>query len=203
MKSFNLHLARAALLLALACAFFGSPALAADETAPAQNVGDVLGNFINRTLNQSSEVVMQAMQLLGVRYRYGGNSPEQGLDCSGLVRLVFNLASGKVLPRSAAEMSHLGEELEGKPLQPGDLVFYNTLRRAYSHVGIYIGGNRFIHAPSSGGVVRIENMDVAYWKNRFNGARRLAVDVFANSSVPIKSIAPETADAVSNAAAAE
>jgi len=89
---------------------------------------------------------------------------------------VFKDALGAELPRTSAEISRVGEKIEQKDLQPGDLVFYNTLRRGFSHVGIYLGDNKFIHSPSAGGQVRIESMDLAYWKKRFNGARRINED---------------------------
>jgi len=123
--------------------------------------------------NRASELAMQAMGMLGIHYKYGGNSPENGLDCSGLVRYVFKEAWGANLPRTAVEISRVGEKVEPQDLQPGDLVFYNTLKRSFSHVGIYLGDNKFIHSPSSGGQVRIESMDLGYWKKRFNGARRI------------------------------
>ncbi|HYD96375.1 MAG TPA: C40 family peptidase [Noviherbaspirillum sp.] len=123
--------------------------------------------------SRASEVALRAMSLIGVRYKYGGDAPENGLDCSGLVRYVFKEVWGTELPRTSVEMSRLGERVDTKELQPGDLVFYNTLRRGFSHVGVYLGDNKFIHAPSRGGEVRIESMDISYWKNRFNGARRI------------------------------
>lgn len=123
--------------------------------------------------SRASELAMQAIGMLGIRYKLGGNTPENGLDCSGLVRYVFMEAWGKALPRTSEEISHVGKRIDQQELQPGDLVFYNTLKRGFSHVGIYLGDNKFIHSPSSGGQVRIESMDVSYWKNRFNGARRI------------------------------
>lgn len=122
---------------------------------------------------RASDLTMKAMDFMGIRYKRGGSTPENGLDCSGFVRLVFKDALGANLPRTAAEISRVGENIDQKDLQPGDLVFYNTLRRGFSHVGIYLGDNKFIHSPSAGGQVRIESMDIAYWKNRFNGARRI------------------------------
>ena len=119
------------------------------------------------------EIAIQAAGLIGVPYKYGGDEPESGLDCSGLVRYLFKDSLGTELPRSAEQMSGLGQPVDVHELQPGDLVFYNTLKRAYSHVGVYLGEGKFIHAPSSGGYVRIESMKVSYWKRRFNGARRL------------------------------
>lgn len=145
-------------------------ALATEQQQP--ELGTVptrLQDFTSR----ESELAMQAMGMIGVRYRYGGNEPENGLDCSGLVRYVFRETWGAELPRTSEEISRLGEHVDTHELQPGDLVFYNTLRRAFSHVGIYLGGNKFVHAPSKGGRVRIESMDTGYWKKRFNGARRI------------------------------
>ncbi len=121
----------------------------------------------------ASQLAVQAVSMLGTHYKYGGTSPENGMDCSGLVRYVFKEAWGTDLPRTAAEISHVGQHVEPQDLKPGDLVFYNTLRRGFSHVGIYLGDNKFIHSPSAGGKVRIESMDLAYWKRRFNGARRI------------------------------
>ena len=111
--------------------------------------------------------------MIGIRYKYGGSAPESGLDCSGLVRYVFKQVWGKELPRTSEEISQLGQKVDKQDLQPGDLVFYNTLRHSFSHVGIYLGDQKFIHAPSRGGQVRIESMDLSYWKKRFNGARRI------------------------------
>ncbi|KRB89127.1 C40 family peptidase [Noviherbaspirillum sp. Root189] len=123
--------------------------------------------------NRASELAMQAMSMIGIRYKYGGNAPESGLDCSGLVRYVFRKTSGTELPRTSEEISRVGEKIDSADLQPGDLVFYNTLRRGFSHVGIYLGDNKFIHAPRAGAEVRVERMDIGYWKKRFNGARRI------------------------------
>lgn len=120
-----------------------------------------------------AEVVLRALSLLGVSYRFGGNTPETGLDCSGLVRLVFSDAVAMPLPRRSEEMSRLGDRVSPTELQPGDLVFFNTLRRAFSHVGIYIGNGQFVHAPSTGGTIRVEQLGKSYWTSRFNGARRL------------------------------
>jgi len=123
--------------------------------------------------NAATELVLRSLSLLGVNYKWGGNSPDSGLDCSGLVRLVYEETIGKVLPRRSVEMSREGEAVSRHELKPGDLVFFNTLRRAFSHVGIYIGNNQFVHAPSRGKQVRVESLDSGYWSRRFNGARRL------------------------------
>jgi cell wall-associated NlpC family hydrolase len=126
-----------------------------------------------QTPTSAYPLVEHAFEHLGVRYRRGGTSPESGLDCSGLVQRVFRNAAGIELPRTAREMSRLGLKVDRNALQPGDLVFFNTRRNAYSHVGIYIGEGRFVHAPSSGGVVRVEEIRQKYWATRFNGARRI------------------------------
>jgi cell wall-associated NlpC family hydrolase len=133
-----------------------------------------IGNSLQTLTQRAGELTMHAMGMLGINYKRGGSTPETGLDCSGMVRYVFKQALGRDLPRSAAEMSQVSQTIQEQELQPGDLVFYNTMRRGFSHVGIYLGDNKFIHSPSSGGQVRIESMELAYWKARFNGARRVS-----------------------------
>lgn len=120
-----------------------------------------------------TEALLQALLALDVDYRYGGRDPAQGFDCSGLVAHVFRQAYGIELPHNARAQSELGMPIASSDLQPGDLVFYNTLERPYSHVGIYLGGDRFVHAPKAGARVRVESLRTAYWVNRFNGARRI------------------------------
>lgn len=116
----------------------------------------------------------KALDLLGIRYRWGGSKPETGFDCSGFVRHVFQEGLGLDLPRSALGQSKAGEPVAKAELQPGDLVFFNTMRRAFSHVGIYLGGDLFVHAPHRGDRVRVDDMSGHYWTKRFNGARRIA-----------------------------
>lgn len=129
-----------------------------------------------RPHDPNSDLVVTAMSFLGRPYRRGGSSVEDGFDCSGFTRHVFNLSLGLALPRSADDQaSASGMAPVGlSALRPGDLVFFNTLQRTFSHVGIYIGEDRFIHSPRSGSEVRIENMRHAYWAQRFTGARRMA-----------------------------
>ena len=115
----------------------------------------------------------EALVNVGIHYRYGGMSPEEGFDCSGLVAHVFERAWGLSLPRSTAEQRSIGHRVKRQKLEPGDLVFFNTRGRPYSHVGIYLGDGVFIHAPRRGAKVRLENMDNRYWRARFDGARRL------------------------------
>lgn len=119
------------------------------------------------------EVLMNALSLTGIKYRYGGTSPNTGFDCSGFVRYVFSEAASIALPHNARAISQVGRMISPEQLQPGDLVFYNTMKSAFSHVGIYLGNNRFIHAPSSGGGIHVVRMDDAYWSQRFDGARRI------------------------------
>lgn len=130
-------------------------------------------SMLDRATATVEDTLERALDLIGIRYRRGGSSPETGFDCSGYVSHVFREGLGLYLPRSAREMSRTGEEVRRDELQPGDLVFFNTMRRAFSHVGIYLGDNRFVHAPRSGGKVRIEDMRERYWLKRFNGARRV------------------------------
>lgn len=155
--------------LALAMSLVGP--VSADDMQPVPPTGPLAK--LQGLTSRASELALQAMSMIGIRYQYGGNVPESGLDCSGLVRYVFKQVTGAELPRTSEEISRVGQNVEPNELQPGDLVFYNTLRRGFSHVGIYLGDNRFIHAPSAGGKVRIERMDISYWKSRFNGARRI------------------------------
>ena len=122
---------------------------------------------------RASELVVNAMGFLGVPYRRGGNSVETGFDCSGFVRAMYEQTIGLVLPRRAEQQAAATESIDKKDLQPGDLVFFNTLKRTFSHVGIYVGDGKFIHAPKPGAEVRVESMGVAYWARRFDGARRV------------------------------
>lgn len=124
---------------------------------------------------QASSLVINAMAFLDVPYRYGGNSADTGFDCSGFVRAVYEQSLGKILPRRSDEQAAATETIDRSELKPGDLVFFNTMRRAFSHVGIYVGDGKFIHSPRSGAQVRVEDMRQAYWTKRFNGARRVQV----------------------------
>ena len=114
-----------------------------------------------------------ALSLTGTPYKYGGISPDSGFDCSGFVGHVFKHTMGKTLPRSSDEISRVGVAQKSGALRPGDLVFYNTLNKTFSHVGIYLGDGQFIHSPSSGKVVAVVNMSEPYWQKRYNGARRI------------------------------
>ena len=144
--------------------------------------GGPLQSARNAFGGKASELVMQAMGLLGVPYKRGGNSEEKGFDCSGFVRYMYEKSVGLVLPRRAEEQAKVTEEISRSELKPGDLVFFNTLKRTFSHVGIYVGDGKFIHAPRPGKAVRVDDMREAYWQQRFNGARRVQVDKLQNES---------------------
>lgn len=149
--------------------------------------------------NVASDLVLSAMNFLGVPYKRGGQSAEAGFDCSGFTRHIFEMSLGLVLPRRSEEQARAGGLLQVKrdELKPGDLVFFNTMKRAFSHVGIYVGDNKFIHSPRSGGEVRIEDMRVAYWTKRYNGARRApqqaGPDASAAEAVGTTTVAPAAA----------
>ncbi len=130
-------------------------------------------SFLAGVASKAGDVVDGALNLIGVHYRWGGNSPDSGLDCSGFVRYVFQDALGFTLPRRAEEMSRVGEKVAVSDLKPGDLVFFNTMRRTISHVGIYIGNNQFVHSPSTGSSIRVDDMGDKYWFTRYRGARRV------------------------------
>ena len=168
---------RVALLLVFACG------ISAAQTTPAN---DELGKFLtdkgllnriseagNQMQNQASDLVAGAMGFLGVPYRRGGNSAESGFDCSGFVKAMYEQTIGLVLPRSAAQQAAATQTIDKSELKPGDLVFFNTMRHAFSHVGIYVGNGKFIHSPKPGAEVRIEDMGLAYWARRYDGARRV------------------------------
>ena len=136
-----------------------------------------LGDLSDRVEARASELVVNAMGLLGVPYKRGGSSAETGFDCSGFVRNIYEQTAGLLLPRSAAQQAAATQKIDRADLQPGDLVFFNTMRRAFSHVGIYLGNGKFIHAPKPGAEVRVEDMGVSYWARRFDGARRVAMGI--------------------------
>ena len=122
---------------------------------------------------KASELVVTALGFLGVPYRRGGNTVETGFDCSGFVRAMYEQTVGLILPRKAEQQAAATQQIERADLMPGDLVFFNTLRRTFSHVGIYVGEGKFIHSPRAGSEVRVEDMEKSYWSKRFDGARRV------------------------------
>lgn len=123
----------------------------------------------------SDDIPIYAVSLVGSPYRLGGTAPETGLDCSGFVGYVFRQMTGLLLPRDSRAISEATQPLAPNELQPGDLVFFNTLNRTFSHVGIYLGEDRFVHASSSRtGAVMVSSLNERYWHDRFDGARRVA-----------------------------
>ena len=173
MRIFRRMLFRPPLLTLLAALALAHPVQAAEPVVmPIERAGKTPSTFDEYT-TAAEQLVDEALSYLGIRYRFGGTSPATGFDCSGLVLNVFRNAVGLDLPRTASEMASVGDKIGKKDLKPGDLVFFNTMRRTFSHVGIYLGDGKFVHAPSSGGKVRVENISTAYWAKRFNGARRL------------------------------
>jgi hypothetical protein len=148
-------------------------AFSASTTPRAYKPPSGFPNFVDHSVGRE-EISIQAMSLVGVPYRWGGNTPEAGFDCSGLVRYVVDRAASVNLPRTTAEMSGRGESIEPDEVAPGDLIFFNTTGRPHSHVGIYVGKLRFVNAPSTGGTVRLDYLTNPYWAKRFDGIRRVA-----------------------------
>lgn len=135
---------------------------------------DPIAQFASPGEEAVGDLLVQAMSLMGVAYRFGGSSPETGLDCSGFIQYVFRKSLRVNLPRTSAEMARAGREIDRSELAPGDLVFYNTRGFKYSHVGLYMGGGKFIHSPRTGKSVEVVSMSSNYWVQRFNGARRVS-----------------------------
>ncbi|CAH0444705.1 C40 family peptidase [Ralstonia syzygii] len=186
MQHFVLHsMARLAVGIVIGCGVLVSNGVRADtvfkdtevraDAKPGAKPG-ILSSMVGATtdvMSKTGDVVMNALGMIGLRYRFGGNTPESGLDCSGFVRYVFNDTFGFLLPRRAVEMSRVGTSVDMKDLRPGDLVFFNTMHHAFSHVAIYVGDNKMVHAPSTGSKIRVDDMTASYWVSRYNGARRI------------------------------
>lgn len=156
-----------------------------------QTKADPLGAYLasrdivrSTSQSESTALAATALNMLGIKYRFGGGAPSTGFDCSGLVIYAAEKSLGLKLPRQSVNIAKEGASVERSELQQGDLVFFNTRGHRNSHVGIYLGDKKFVHAPRSGSVVRVESMDIAYWRKRYNGARRLAPD---ESSINIAS----------------
>ncbi len=166
------------LLLAACLAGCASQPVQRTEAAPEHPLVHGLGNDDSGEpvllRGSSNEVLIRAIGLVGTPYRYGGNTPEGGFDCSGLVAYVFNEATGLRLPRSTREqINYPARRIDREDLQAGDLLFFSTRGRQINHIGIYVGEGRFVHAPSSGGTVRLDHLETAYWQKAFAGARRV------------------------------
>ena len=136
-------------------------------------IDQVRQNVSKNVTSKASELVVNAMGFLGVPYKRGGNTAETGFDCSGFVRAMYEQSIGLVLPRRAEQQAAATQNIDKSDLKPGDLVFFNSLKRTFSHVGIYVGEGRFIHSPKPGAEVRVESMTIDYWARRFDGARRV------------------------------
>ena len=158
------------------------------SSADWRNSNDPIGAFLARSKSGngmyygdiSHPLAAHMMTQLGVRYRSGGKSPDTGFDCSGLVGYSAKQSLGLKLPPRADDMAQQGDNVSRTDLVVGDLVFFNTMGRKYSHVGVYIGQDQFVHSPASGGVVRVENMNDRYWVKRYTGARRLDIKTVAS-----------------------
>jgi cell wall-associated NlpC family hydrolase len=169
-------------LLHLIAIFLFATQLMAAPTAPADDMERLLvekgllariDQVRQTATDKASELVFTALGFMGVPYRRGGNTAETGFDCSGFVKAMYEQTVGLILPRRAEQQAATTQKIERSELQPGDLVFFNTMRRAFSHVGIYVGEGKFIHSPKPGAEVRVEDMGVSYWNRRFDGARRV------------------------------
>lgn len=137
-------------------------------------IGGLIKPPAGMTVDQAiSEITSRSVLLLGTPYRLGGMNPAEGLDCSGLIAHVVQDAFRLRFPRTTEEQSIVGMQVSQQSIEPGDLVFFNTLGRPNSHVGVYLGDRRFVHAPTARGVVRIESLDQSYWSQRFDQARRV------------------------------
>ncbi|MGB0128924.1 MAG: C40 family peptidase [Rhodocyclaceae bacterium] len=133
-------------------------------TRPALVVGD---------REKGHEVVMYAFGLIDIDYRFGGSNPESGLDCSGMVSYLYRQVTGARLPHNAAAIAQLARPIERAALQPGDLVFFNTQGKPFSHIAIFVGEDRFVHAPSTNGKIRINRLSERYYAQRFESARTI------------------------------
>ena len=167
--------AAAAALVTASCVAVAPAALGQEAPAAllAGTASAAVRDAASSAWNSARVLTSSALALIGIRYKWGGATPETGLDCSGLVRYVFQQVTGVTLPRSTKELSHIGSTVALNDLRPGDLVFFDTRRFAFSHVGIYVGDNQFIHAPRRGREVEVAAIDKSYWQRHFNGARRL------------------------------
>lgn len=163
-------------LCSLSLVFCTATYAAPDAPTPNDPLGELLQSLNAKTEGLRNDVVLHAMSLVGVLYKRGGNSEAAGFDCSGLVKFVFAQTAALNLPRTSREQGQQGAAVSETELQAGDLVFYNTLKRPFSHVGIYVGQGQFVHSPRTGARVRLERMNDSYWVRRFEGARNLLTD---------------------------
>ncbi|PKO63235.1 MAG: glycoside hydrolase [Betaproteobacteria bacterium HGW-Betaproteobacteria-18] len=180
--------------LLLATNVHATPAGAPDDMSRFLNDKGLLSQIDQVRQNvthKASDLVVNALGFLGVPYQRGGNTAETGFDCSGFVKAMYEQTVGLILPRKAEQQAAATQQIDRSELQPGDLVFFNTLRRAFSHVGIYIGDGKFIHSPKPGAQVRVESMGGSYWSHRFDGARRVTPTDAASTVSSALLTAPE------------
>lgn len=170
------------IFLAASLPAFAAPQDDLDKLLAQKGLMARLGDTIQQATDRAGDLVSHAMQSLGVPYKLGGTSAETGFDCSGFVRAMYQQTVGLMLPRTSAEQAAATSRIEKTDLKPGDLVFFNTLRRTNSHVGIYVGDGKFIHSPRTGSQVRVESMNISYWQRRFDGARRVLPEGESNVS---------------------
>ena len=165
-------------LLIFVAIVFSSPSWAETDSLNLDASGTASPSEVSPAADQQWKrdialIIDKAYELTGIKYKLGGSRPETGFDCSQFVKYVFEQALNLSLPPSARSLSRMGETIKFEDLQPGDLVFFNTRKSKYSHVGIYVGNNKFIHAPRTGKTIRVESLTKNYWLKRFNGATRV------------------------------
>lgn len=178
---------------ATAAAGTAAPGLPAAAPAPEQGELAAIGQrslrVVDWAASRTQDLLATALSSIGVKYRRGASDPSVGFDCSGFVMHVYKEALGMLLPHNAYSMSLQGRPVAAGDLKPGDLVFFNTLKHQFSHVGIYLGDDRFIHAPSHGKTVQVDKLSDSYWVRHFNGARR--IDPASGASVTADSVPPQ------------
>jgi len=165
-------------LLIFVAIVFSSPSWAETDSLNLDASGTASPSEVSPAADQQWKrdialIIDKAYELTGIKYKLGGSRPETGFDCSQFVKYVFEQALNLSLPPSARSLSKMGETIKFEDLQPGDLVFFNTRKSKFSHVGIYVGNNEFIHAPRTGKTIRVESLTKNYWLKRFNGATRV------------------------------
>jgi len=173
----------------------GNPSYSRTEPGAPRAIPPGLPQFIDHSVGEE-EISIEAMSLVGIPYRWGGNTPDSGFDCSGLVTYVVRRAASVNLPRTTEQMESVGTPINPDEISPGDLIFFNTTGRAHSHVGIYVGQYRFVNAPSTGGTVRIDYVTNPYWAKHFDGIRRVASGAPHDrpfGTAPIQAAAPLSA----------
>lgn len=198
----KLQLRFLALLLAfcMVCAYAAPEKPVGEARQAAELSADgASSKFLSTGEDAVGDLLLQAMSLIGVAYRWGGTNPASGLDCSGFIQYVFKKSLKVNLPRTAAQMANAGRALEKSELAPGDLVFFNTLGPRNSHVGIYMGNGKFIHSPRAGKSVEVSNMNQSYWTSRYNGARRISRNASSLPEATVKTAAAEPSEKVAAA----